>query len=235
MAILAGVLVVILLLGFLIYASASIGSGVYVKAMTCVRTQSRKVVLSFDDGPDPKSTPQVLDFLAERGIKAVFFCVGYKVRQHADIVARIRREGHQVGIHTWSHSPLFPLFGAWRIMKELKETQRIIEEVTGWRSPFFRPPFGVTTPSVARAVSRLGMCIVGWSARSFDTTPLSSRAILRRVRRRIRPGAIILLHDRVVRSLGLLQSLVGELDAQGYSTMLLPSIEAESGHINREA
>jgi peptidoglycan/xylan/chitin deacetylase (PgdA/CDA1 family) len=186
--------------GFLAWASADVGSGVYVKALCRARTGRRAVALTFDDGPHPERTPAILDTLKRHGVQATFFVTGERAAAHPEIIRRIVAEGHLVGNHTFSHSPRFPLGGSSKmapeIAREIERCDEALEKIVGTRPALFRPPFGVTTPNIARALRRHPHTVAGWSIRSLDTVSRWPREkVFERVRRCLRPGAVVLLHD----------------------------------------
>ena len=153
-----------------------------------------EVYLTFDDGPNREATPRILDRLQAEEVRAVFFVVGEFARRHPDIVARAAREGHAIGNHTTSHLKLH-WQGPARIAEELETTHAIITDLTGQAPRFFRAPHGYRNPWVARTAARLGYQTLGWTFGVWDSDPIPADEIRRRVRSRIRPGAIILLHD----------------------------------------
>lgn len=211
------VAVVILgLMGFLVYASASISSGVYVKALCHGKTDQPVVALTFDDGPDENMTPKVLEVLRRHGVRATFFLVGEKAARNPETVRQILNEGHLIGNHTWSHSPFFPTWSFTKVEKELAGTEKVVEEITGKRMKLFRPPFGVTNPVIGRAVRHKEYVAVGWSVRSLDTDLKCSReAVCRRVMDRMHNGAVVLLHDRLPEADRLLEMILQNLEKSG--------------------
>ena len=112
----------------------------------------KSVMLTFDDGPHPDYTPMVLDVLRERGVKAVFFLIGENAIENPQIVRRIADEGHMIGIHSLRHTPEFTISSKKLVKRDLNATIKILEELTGGKIKLFRPPYGVTNPSVGGAV-----------------------------------------------------------------------------------
>ncbi len=203
---------------FLVWASADVGSNVYLKSVCKGAVKDKVVTLTFDDGPDELMTPKVLDVLKRYDIKAVFFLIGEKVDKNPDIVRRIVEEGHIVANHTYSHSGLFPLSGKGKVMQELQKCGESIKNAIGRYPLLFRPPFGVTNPIIGRAVNAQGLKTIGWSIRSLDTVDGKTRAeILRKVEAELHPGAIILLHDRCAKSDELLESIIESALNRNYS------------------
>lgn len=157
---------------------------------------SDALALTFDDGPDPVTTPRVLELLKQHGARATFFVVGARAVAHPDILRRIVAEGHAVGSHTFGHSNAFH-FGAPRAQRE--EVERgisAVASVTGTRPRLFRPPQGLRTPLLRDALGPLRELVcVTWSARGLDTFGAPASAIVRRLEPALRPGAILTLHD----------------------------------------
>jgi len=208
----------------MVYASANIGSGFYVKAVSRFKTDAKEIAITFDDGPDAK-TGQILDMLAEAGFNASFFAIGHKVEINPSLTQRIVNEGHLLGNHSWSHSSLFPLFLPSKIKQELVQTNTIIEQYTGIPNVFFRPPYGVTNPFVSRGVRGLFKNVIGWNVRSLDTTKRSKEQVLRRITRNLQPGQIILLHDTSEFVVQILQGLITHLKQEGYTSVALHHVK----------
>lgn len=208
----------------LVRGSASVRASWYLRMRCRARRAGRRVALTFDDGPDPQRTPAVLDLLARQGVRATFFVVGARAEAHPELVRRMVAEGHVVGNHSYTHSWRFPLRSLDRTMEELCRTGEVLHRITGLRPRLFRPPFGVTNPTIARAVRRLGLDPVGWSIRSLDTMGQSPERVAARILRRLHPGAVILLHDRCAGSERLVGLLVEGLRSRGLEPVTLPEL-----------
>jgi len=190
-------------------------------------TPERAVALTFDDGPDPASTPALLDLLRDAGVQAAFFCIGERVAAHPELTARIAREGHLVENHSYHHSHLTNFFGVDRLRAELERTQAIIERTTGVPPTCFRPPMGLSNPRVFRAARAVGLRVVGWTARGFDTRAVDPGRIVQRVLRGIAPGGVILLHDGEIgadRLVATVDRLLVALRARGYQMARLDRV-----------
>lgn len=184
----------------------------------------KKIAITFDDGPNPEYTPQVLQLLAKYDAKATFFCIGKNIKQHPELVENILKEGHAIGNHSYNHSPLFGFFGKKKVVNELKHTNKVIASFTGIPNTLFRPPFGVTNPSIAKSVKQLKLQTVGWNIRSFDTVIKNPDRIIQRIRRRVSPGAVILMHDTHDRVELVLEHLLLFLKDNGYQTVLIKDL-----------
>ena len=204
------------ILAFMFYASYSIKSQVYVRALCRVKTTEKVVYLTFDDGPDAEQTPRVLDVLKCNNAKATFFCIGSRIAGNEQIIKRIIDEGHTVGNHSFSHTNGFPLFSRRRMVADIEQCQKAIENAIGTAPTLFRPPFGVTNPTVGKAVKTLNLKTIGWTIRTYDTNRGSDAKIARRISRQLRPGAIILLHDRLPQSAERLQMVIDTVKENGY-------------------
>lgn len=222
---------------FMVWASASIRSGVYVRAFCREKTDLKVVYLTFDDGPHPPETERVLDVLRERGARATFFLIGSKVSGNEAVLRRMLEEGHALGLHTYSHAGTFPLLSFDKMLTDVNEGKRAVESVAGKKISLFRPPFGVTNPTISKVVRTLGLHTVGWDVRSFDTMFCKSSEhsykqsghdwyvpVVERIMKQVRPGSVILLHDRLDGASSLLALLLDSLAASGYDfTCALPN------------
>jgi peptidoglycan/xylan/chitin deacetylase (PgdA/CDA1 family) len=154
----------------------------------------RRVALTFDDGPDPLRTPALLDALGALDAPATFFLLGGKVAMHPEVAARIAREGHELGNHTYSHRYL-PLARGSSVERELALADDAIARATGVVPRLARPPYGGRSPWTVRAFGRLSKRVVLWDVNSFDWKGAPAEEIARRVLERVRPGSIILMHE----------------------------------------
>lgn len=257
-AILCILAIVLSITVFMVWASASIRSGVYVRAFCREKTDRKVVYLTFDDGPHPPETERVLDVLRERGARATFFLIGSKVSGNEAVLRRMLEEGHALGLHTYSHAGTFPLLSFDKMLADVNEGKRAVESVAGKKISLFRPPFGVTNPTIAKVIQTLGLQTVGWDVRSFDTMfcKLSEHSckssehscrqsghsckssehsckqsghdwylpVVERIMKQVRPGSVILLHDRLDGASELLALLLDSLAASGYDfTRALPN------------
>jgi peptidoglycan/xylan/chitin deacetylase (PgdA/CDA1 family) len=169
---------------------------VFVDAVVRGPRGSRGIVLTFDDGPHPEWTPRILDVLKRHGATATFFVVGHKVDRHPEVVRAIAESGHAVGLHSYAHDRLFSLRGERRVKDDLEHGIEAVERALGQRPHLFRPPIGHTNPTIARVVEALGLVVVGWTIGGRDGLARARPAdVVARVRRDLRDGAIVLLHD----------------------------------------
>lgn len=156
--------------------------------------ERRAVYLTFDDGPNPGVTDRILDTLAAHGVPAAFFMVGRYAERHAALAREVAAAGHEVGNHTYHHVKLHRR-GPGRIRAELERTHAALAAVTGRAPRTFRAPHGYRNPFVAPVTRRLGYRTFGWSYGVWDTARPGAEVIRARMRRKLAPGAILLLHD----------------------------------------
>lgn len=152
------------------------------------------VALTFDDGPDPDFTPQILDTLKEKNVLATFFLIGKNVEKYPELTRRIIEEGHIIGSHTYSHRSLVPLT-AKSTRYEILQSQRAIEEVTGIRPTLFRPPRGVYSAYARQWLKEERYTLVLWDLTAMDWAELAPGRIVANVVKKAKPGSVILLHD----------------------------------------
>ena len=158
-----------------------------------------RVALTFDDGPDPVDTPAILEILEKAGARATFFFVGEKARRHPDLVRRVAASGHEIEAHSQTHPWCFSLLPASKTRHEVRESVKALDDLSGRRPRFFRPPMGRKSLSLERVLREEGLQMVTWSARPFDTLGRSAEAILANLLRKARPGGILMLHEGLPR------------------------------------
>ncbi|HEX8916649.1 MAG TPA: polysaccharide deacetylase family protein [Humisphaera sp.] len=196
------------------------------------------VALTFDDGPTPGSTEQVLDTLAAAGVRATFFVVGLNCDRHPGLVRRMHAEGHLVANHTYDHSHfgVFRRRGFWD--EQLRRTDASIAAIVGKRPALFRPPMGHKTPHTFAAAKKLGYATVGWSRSAGDGLATTSDKIARRLARS-GPGDILLLHDGVepniprrdqAATVAALPGVLANLKARGLDAVRLDELLSVKGY-----
>lgn len=153
------------------------------------------LALTIDDGPDPEVTPQVLDLLRREGVKATFFLIARRAEQHPALVRRIVAEGHALGNHSFKHRHDFSLLGPRGFATEIERAQAVFERLVGQRPAWFRAPAGLRNPFLDPVLHRLGLTLVSWTRRGFDTRERDPAVVLARLTRGLRGGDILLLHD----------------------------------------
>ncbi|WP_018921588.1 polysaccharide deacetylase family protein [Salsuginibacillus kocurii] len=153
-----------------------------------------QVALTFDDGPDPRYTGEVLDILAEYDVPATFFLLGARSAAYPDFVTRMEAEGHQIGSHTYWHPDLTDEPPE-QLLVELEQTDEVLEDIIGYQPKFFRPPYGEIDQELAELLVERDFAIAGWSVDSLDWQQLSAEEIASNVLEDAGPGDVILMHD----------------------------------------
>ncbi len=201
-----------------------IRSQFFVPAICRFRPEGKQIMLTFDDGPHPERTSQILETLEKYGAKATFFFIGKRVDAYPDIVASVHRNGHEIGSHGYHHGYTFDFLPAFRVREELLLTEKSIKKATGLKVWLFRPPYGITNPNIAKALESFDYRVLGWNIRSLDTLIHDPKKLSRRVLKRIRPGSIILFHDHGPGTLQALEQVLEFCRINGYDT-ILPTTE----------
>ncbi len=155
---------------------------------------SKRLALTFDDGPNDPHTLHLLDVLARHQVKATFFVIGKYVKQRPDIVRAVADSGHEIGNHTYSHPNLIFRSGA-ETAREIGECKAVIQDAIGKQTNLFRPPHGGRRPVNLRAIRATGHEPIMWSVSGYDWSATSPGQIVEKVIRRVRGGDVILLHD----------------------------------------
>jgi peptidoglycan/xylan/chitin deacetylase (PgdA/CDA1 family)/predicted small secreted protein len=153
----------------------------------------REVALTFDDAPDDVFTPRVLDVLKREGVKATFFCVGNRIEAHPDVMRRIVAEGHVVGNHSYSHANL-PKLSDKRFREEIRKTDRLIRQYTGYTPSFVRPPYGNISEGQIKWLAGNKRKVVNWNVDSLDWKNLGSDEVATNILAHVKPGSIVLQH-----------------------------------------
>ena len=194
------------------------------QVFTHFQTNEKEIWLTIDDGPDRDDTPQILDLLERYDARATFFVVGERVARWPKLIAEILRRGHKVGHHTHTH----PLATFWcasrsRLRRELDDATRVLF-TAGARLEYFRPPVGIKNVFLATELKARRLHCVGWTIRSGDCLGRRPEDVVANVMRRVRPGAILLLHEGASVPPQMRITAIGQLlealSAQGYRCVL---------------
>ncbi|MCG7409330.1 polysaccharide deacetylase family protein [Paenibacillus sp. ACRRX] len=193
-------------------------------------THEKKIALTFDDVPDNRVTPLVLDILRDEGIRATFFLVGYRAKQYPALVKRIVAEGHVIGNHTYSH-PLLTRSGIEAFISQLKQTEAIVDDIVGYKPRFFRPPFGEISEDQLQWAGENGYMVVNWDVDSNDWRGIPSSLMERNILNEVSAGSIVLQHAGGSGMNGYLQntvkalpSIIKKLRAQNYNFVTVPEL-----------
>ncbi len=210
-------------LSLLVSGSAVIGMNFYFKSLNRTLTKDKKIALTFDDGPDGKVTEALLELLEKYNATAAFFCIGKQVERYPEVTRKAADKGHIIGNHSFTHHRWFDLFSTKRMAAEIKATNKEIERATGKSPLLFRPPYGVTNPSLKKAIQETGMIPVGWSLRSFDTISKPEK-VLKKLRRKTQAGEVVLFHDRGPELLHIIEEYLRWLSEKNYKVVSLTEL-----------
>lgn len=200
----------------LFYGSYFVQSQFYMKTVCRGDTNEKKIALTFDDGPLHEYTPQVLSVLEDYNVKATFFCIGKNAEAHTALLKTIHQQGHIVGSHSYSHSFWFDLLSSKKMEADLQQAHHLFRTELGIEVKWFRPPYGVTNPNLKKAVEKMGYIAIGWSVRSMDTVAKNEPALLNKLKRSLKPGAIFLFHDTAPITANILPHFISYAQQQGY-------------------
>ena len=189
-------------------------------------THLREIALTFDDGPNPYYTPQVLTILRNYGIKATFFDIGYLVADYPNVVRQEYNEGNLVANHSWSH-PEMSLLSAQAIVSQLTSTSTAIQDAIGVRPTFFRPPYGAINSTVLAKARYLGLTTVLWDGTAEDWSLPGVRLIVSKTLSYARNGAILLLHDgggNRAETVAALRIIIASLKSRGFTFVTIQQL-----------
>lgn len=203
--------ITVVLLGLCLFTFIIWYEGQYT-APAATDSYSRVVAITFDDGPNHSTTTTLLDGLRERGVKATFFLVGERIQWNEDLVLRMKEEGHLIGNHSYSHTDLTKLSEE-ELLKEINETNRLIEEITGEPVEFIRPPCGYWNDELAKKVN---MTPVFWNVDPLDWCTVNAGVVVERVVNDVGEGDIILFHDIYGSSVTAALEVIDQLIDRGY-------------------
>ncbi len=192
---------------------------------------SRRLALTYDDGPNDPHTLHLLDVLARHNVKATFFMVGQFVRQRPQIARAVAEAGHAIGNHTYTHPNLIFVSRS-NLRRQLEDTTKAIEDATGQTPKLFRPPFGGRRPGTFAIAREHGMTPVMWRVTCFDWSAKSNETIERHANRQIKGGDVILLHDGGHLAIGADRShtvkatdnLIAKYKQSGYEFVSVPAM-----------
>jgi peptidoglycan/xylan/chitin deacetylase (PgdA/CDA1 family) len=174
------------------------------------------IAMTFDDGPQAKLTPKLLNLLAAHHIKATFVVIGQNVAEYPDIVARAAREGHEIGNHSWSH-PTFGKMSDQAARRELQRTDDAIKSATGMRPTLLRPPYGSLSARQKRWIhDEFGYQIILWDVDPLDWKRPGPAVVRNRILKETRPGSIVLSHDIHPGTIDAMPSTLDQLEAKGF-------------------
>jgi peptidoglycan/xylan/chitin deacetylase (PgdA/CDA1 family) len=182
-----------------------------------VQTGKKLVALTYDDGPNPHFTPKFLDVLRRHNAKATFYVCGNMMKSNMEIARRIHAEGHELGNHTYSH-PLLVKLSAEAVRDQLQRTNDLIRAANG-NQPVrtMRPPYGGRNTTTDRVCRELGLRVILWDVDTNDWRKRTSSQIAETVLKNVKPGSIVLFHDRLQNSLDAQEEILRTLKQRGYA------------------
>ena len=200
--------------------------GMYGEALARGKPGTRRVALTFDDGPHPVTTRAVLELLSAHGARATFFVLGHKVEAHPDVVREIHAAGHTLGIHGFQHDRLFSFRSPGYAQRQVERTRQAIAAACGVSSSLFRPPVGFASYRTFRGAEQAAARVIAWSVRSLDgVRNADPKRVAERVIERLEDGAIVLLHDAAERddftpaSIAALPDILRALEERGLASV----------------
>lgn len=206
---------VVIYIHLLVFGAIYIQWNFYVKSYSHI-ANSKAIALTFDDGP-AQYTGVILDVLKKEGVSAAFFSIGKNAVANSEMVKRWHAEGHLVGNHSYDHGFNFDWKSSKAMQEEINKTNLVIAKIAGITPKLFRPPYGVTNPNLAKAITRSGMHSIGWNVRSFDTTAKNKADLEARVLSKLKGGDIVLLHDSQQITAEILTDLIVKAREKGFT------------------
>lgn len=200
-----------------------------------IKKRSRKAVaLTFDDGPNPNTTPVALELLKKYNAKATFFMVGRSVAGNEEIIKQVVAEGHQIGNHSWSH-PLLTKISLEQAKSQINDTTEALKKASGQDVHIMRPPYGGINATIQAAVDQ---SFILWDVDTLDWKYRNTTSIMKEVRK-ARPGSIILMHDIHQTSINALPTVLQYLTEQGFELVTIDELmgdqlELHQKYTNRE-
>lgn len=182
------------------------------------KSETKKIALTFDDGPHPRYTPQILNILKKYNVKATFFVIGKNIENYPSTLKRIYEEGHEIGNHSYDHSNVSTMSKN-DIKYEIDKCEQLIKEQLNFTPKLFRPPQGKLNASVEAVSSSLGYYIILWSIDTRDWEHNDPNNIMNTVQRNVKGGDIILMHDYISgknTTCDALELMIPALQKQGY-------------------
>ncbi|MCT8137153.1 polysaccharide deacetylase family protein [Anaerobacillus sp. CMMVII] len=192
-------------------------------------TQNR-IAITFDDGPDPRFSEQVLDVLREYNVPATFFLMGSRAIAYPEIVQRMINEGHIIGNHTYFHPNLVKEGDIATLEREVTRTEDTLNDLIGYRTKLFRAPYGFLYNELVEKLAELNYYIIVWSVDSLDWEEEPPAVIAANVLDNVQPGAIILMHDGGdwdadrTNTIDSLRQIIPTLKEQGYEFVTVPEL-----------
>lgn len=192
-------------------------------------TKTKRIALTFDDGPDSVYTPQILDILKEEKIKATFFLIGNRAQLFADVVKKMIKEGHVVGNHSMTHANIIKLDLA-QTRQEIAKAEEALKSLTGYRTALFRSPYGSLDEARVKDIAKQGYKIIAWNVDSLDWKSLTAEQVKYNILENAKAGSIILQHssgsekENLSGSVTALREVIRILKKEGYQFVTIPQL-----------
>lgn len=178
------------------------------------------LALTFDDGPNPQTTPDILNILAKEKVKATFFLLGKNVEQAPNLVKQAKEQGHELASHSYSH-PFLPNLTNQQVSDEVQKTDKAIYNAIGELPQFLRPPYGAVDENTAQ---RIGKPIIQWNVDSLDWQSKNKNAILSVIKQTVAPNSIVLLHDIQPATVEALPEVIAYLKKENYTLVTISEL-----------
>ena len=205
-------------------------AGFFFPVISHGNTGKAAVALTFDDGPDPATTPLLLDLLAEQQVPATFFVTGRRATQYPRLIQQIVSRGHTVGNHSFHHNRYRMFWQSALLHREIADTQAALSRL-GIVPLVFRPPVGITSPSMGRVLTANGLYVVNFSCRAFDRGNRRIGHLAEKILANVRPDDIVLMHDsdpgnpeRVRQWIGEIERILVGLSKKGLTAVPLAQL-----------
>lgn len=193
------------------------------------------IAITFDDGPNPETTPKLLKILKQRGIHATFFVLGSRAAQSPDLLREMAQEGHEIGNHSWSH-PQLPKIPLAEADKQIASTSDAIEKATGKRPIYLRPPYGEMNNKLREHLhQKFGLTFIYWSVDTLDWKNRDAQKIYDRAMKEVGRGGIILAHDIHATTVAAMPKLLDALIAKGYKFVTISELIAMDKPVEKVA
>lgn len=204
-----------------------------------VPTKEKVVALTYDDGPHPVFTPEILDILDKYHVKATFFMVGKRMEEYPEIVKDVISRGHVIANHTYTHPHNIELDTQAQVIRELEKCEEVIEKMTGRRAHLFRPPRGLVDGTVFMIAAEEGYRVILWTVSADHHDAPTPEAMVQRVMKHIRPGGIILAHDGTIsprwKDVAATPGIIESLKKKGYRFVTIPELLKLGGQVRISA
>ena len=222
---------IVFYLALVAYGTTVLSAQFFIDVRSSGNNSLNAIAITFDDGPITGKTEKILDILSSNKVPAAFFCIGNRVDANPELVKRIYEAGHLLGNHSYWHKSTFDLQSSKKIGQELSDTNDAIERAAGVRPAYFRPPYGITNPMVARAINKGMYKTVGWTVRSFDTISKDRQSLLRRVTKSLKSGDIVLFHDYCEITGEILPEFLEKVAARGLKIVRVDQLLNEKAYV----